>query len=84
VFTANNNPRALSPATLASLAGQIGGDGWGGFTHIEADPHRAVALARGLAGELGADGGGVVLATGSIYLIADLVRPAGAPRGATL
>ena len=24
VFTANTNPRALSPATLASLAGQVG------------------------------------------------------------
>jgi hypothetical protein len=46
-----------------------------------------VALACGLARELGAGGqgaaGGVVLATGSIYLIADLVRPAGSGRGAT-
>ena len=83
VFTANNNPRALSPATLASLAGQIGAPA---ATHVEADPHRAVALARRLAGELGGgtDAGGVVLATGSIYLVADLVRPAGAGRGSTL
>ncbi|HEV2774041.1 MAG TPA: cyanophycin synthetase [Solirubrobacteraceae bacterium] len=84
VFTANDNPRALSPATLASLAGQIGAPA---VTHVEADPHRAVALARGLARELGAGGqgaaGGVVLVTGSIYLIADLVRPAGSGRGAT-
>ncbi|MEA2143903.1 MAG: dihydrofolate synthase / folylpolyglutamate synthase [Solirubrobacteraceae bacterium] len=93
VFTANNNPRALSPATLASLAGQIVGGGWDGVTRVEADPHRAVALARRLAAELGdaaaaagAGGtpGGVVLATGSIYLVADLVRPAGAGRGSTL
>ena len=48
VFTANNNPRALSPATLASLAGQIGAGGWDG-ARVEADPHRAVALARRLA-----------------------------------
>jgi dihydrofolate synthase/folylpolyglutamate synthase len=38
-----------------------------------------VALARELAGP-----GGVVLATGSIYLVADLLRPAGADRGSTL
>jgi dihydrofolate synthase/folylpolyglutamate synthase len=81
VFTANVNPRALSPATLASLAGQIGTPA---VTRVEADPHRAVALARGLARELDAGGGGVVLATGSIYLVADLVRPAGAGRGSTL
>ena len=83
VFTTNANPRALSPATLASLAGQVDGGGWDGISRVEADPHRAVALARELAGEV-ADGGaeaagagGVVLATGSIYLIADLVRPDG-------
>ena len=86
VFTANHNPRALSPATLASLAGQIGGGGWDGFTRVEADPHRAVALARTMAADSGAGGraGGVVLATGSIYLVADLVRPAGAGRGSML
>ena len=98
VFTANHNPRALSPATLASLAGQIGAPGgWDGVTRVEADPHRALALARRLAAEIGAHphaGGrgpgsgrprpGVVLATGSIYLIADLMRPAGAGRGSTL
>ncbi len=89
VFTANSNPRALSPATLASLAGQIGGGGWDGVARVQADPRRAVALARRLAVELagaGADppAGGVVLATGSIYLVADLVRPAGAGRGSAL
>jgi dihydrofolate synthase/folylpolyglutamate synthase len=76
VFTMNANPRALSPATLASLAGQVGAPS---TTRVEADPRRAVALARELAGA-----GGVVLATGSIYLIADLLRPAGAGRGSTL
>jgi dihydrofolate synthase/folylpolyglutamate synthase len=79
VFTANANPRALSPATLASLAGQVGGVGWDGVQRVEPEPHRALALARELAGA-----GGVVLATGSIYLIADLVRPAGAGRGSAL
>jgi dihydrofolate synthase/folylpolyglutamate synthase len=79
VFTANANPRALTPATLASLAGQVGGGGWDGWHRVEAEPHRALALARELAGA-----GGVVLATGSIYLIADLVRPAGAGRGSAL
>jgi dihydrofolate synthase/folylpolyglutamate synthase len=76
VFTANANPRALSPATLVSLAGQVGAPA---TMRVEADPRRAVALARALAGP-----GGVVLATGSIYLVADLLRPAGAGRGSTL
>ena len=76
VFTANANPRALSPATLASLAGQVGAPQ---ATRVEPDPRRAVALAGELAGP-----GGVVLATGSIYLIADLMRPAGAGRASTL
>ncbi len=76
VFTANANPRALSPATLASLAGQVGAPA---VTRVEGDPRRAVRLARELAGS-----DGVVLATGSIYLVADLLRPAGAGRGSTL
>lgn len=76
VFTANANPRALSPATLNSLAGQVGAPP---EIRVEADPRRAVALAEALAGP-----GGVVLATGSIYLIADLMRPEGAGRGSTL
>jgi dihydrofolate synthase / folylpolyglutamate synthase len=79
VFTANANPRALSPATLASLAGQVGASGWDGVTRVEADPRRAVALAGELAGA-----GGVVLATGSIYLVADLMRPHGSGRASTL
>ena len=76
VFTTSANPRALSPATLASLAGQLGAPA---ATRVERDPRRALAVARELAG---ADG--VVLATGSIYLIADLTRPACAGRGSTL
>jgi len=76
VFTTNANPRALSPATLGSLAGQVGAPP---VARVESDPGRAVALASELAGPQG-----VVLATGSIYLIADLVRPARAARASTL
>jgi dihydrofolate synthase/folylpolyglutamate synthase len=68
VCTGNANPRALPPATLASLAGQVGEL----ETHVERDPRAAVELARRLAGP-----DGVALATGSIYLIADLLRPEG-------
>jgi dihydrofolate synthase / folylpolyglutamate synthase len=76
VFTASANPRALSPATLASLAGQVGAPA---VMRLQADPRRALAAAREIAGP-----DGVVLATGSIYLVADLVRPAGSGRASTL
>ncbi len=77
VCTTNANPRALSPATLESLLGQLG---WAAEDRLgcEPDPRRALAVARELAGPDGA-----VLATGSIYLIADLLRD-GARPGATL
>ncbi len=75
VCTACTSPRALPAATLASLAGQIGG----ASTSVVAGPHRALAHARELAGEEG-----VVLATGSIYLIADLMRAEDAPGGSRL
>jgi dihydrofolate synthase / folylpolyglutamate synthase len=78
VFCRIANPRGLSPATLASLAGQLGGARGGGI-HTERDVHAAVELARELA-----EDDGVVLVTGSIYLLADLLRPAGAGRGASL
>jgi dihydrofolate synthase/folylpolyglutamate synthase len=65
VFTRCANPRALSPATLESLADQLDGP----EAEIVADPLAALDRARGLAGAAGA-----VVATGSIYLIADLVR----------
>ncbi|HEV2814231.1 MAG TPA: folylpolyglutamate synthase/dihydrofolate synthase family protein [Solirubrobacteraceae bacterium] len=73
VCTSNANPRALSPATLASLTAQLGGACSEMDPIVEPDPHRALALAQDLAGPEGA-----VLATGSIYLIADLARPRGA------
>jgi dihydrofolate synthase/folylpolyglutamate synthase len=75
VFVRIDNPRALSPATLVSLARQLD---HGATAHTERDVHAGIALARELAGP-----GGVVLATGSIYLLADLLRPAGT-RGSAL
>jgi len=71
VFTRSRNPRSLPPATLASLCEQLGGLG-AGASELEGDPRRALARARERAGA-----GGVVLATGSIYLVADLLAPAG-------
>lgn len=65
IYTRSSNPRSLSPATLGSLAEKLGGPP----AETVADPRAAVARARELAGPEGA-----VLATGSIYLIADLVR----------
>jgi dihydrofolate synthase/folylpolyglutamate synthase len=77
VCTTNANPRALPPATLQSLARQLGFEA----VSTERDPRAALAAARGIASHPPTDG--AVLATGSIYLIADLLRPVGA-RGATL
>ena len=74
VFCRIANPRALSPATLASLARQVGGVG-ADRVHTERDA-RDGGRARARAGRRD----GVVLATGSIYLLADLLRPAGAGR----
>ncbi len=75
VLTSSQNPRALPPPTLASLAEQLGGPP----AEIVPRPGAALERARELAGP-----GGVVLATGSIYLIADLVRPAAAGRASML
>ncbi|MBV9604483.1 MAG: hypothetical protein JO027_05230 [Solirubrobacterales bacterium] len=75
VLTASQNPRALPPPTLQSLAGQLGGPP----SEVIRDPHTALERAREIAG---ADG--LVLATGSIYLVADLLRPAGAGRASML
>ncbi len=78
VCTSNANPRALSPATLAFLADQATGI----QAHLHPDPRAALASARDLARRT--DPEGVVLATGSIYLIADLKRPRGTRRASTL
>jgi dihydrofolate synthase / folylpolyglutamate synthase len=74
VCTAAPNPRALPPATLASLAQQLGAE-----AEIVPAPHAALARARELAGPDGA-----VIATGSIYLVAELVSEPGSRRASAL
>jgi dihydrofolate synthase/folylpolyglutamate synthase len=78
VVTASANRRALPPATLASLASQIGGVAEEDI-EIVGDPHDAVARAQALAGP-----GGAVVATGSIYLVADLLSPRGRRKASAL
>jgi dihydrofolate synthase / folylpolyglutamate synthase len=68
VFTRTSNPRALPPGTLAHLAERPDAVTVG-------NPKAALERAKQLAGPDGA-----VLATGSIYLIADLVRAPGVAR----
>jgi dihydrofolate synthase/folylpolyglutamate synthase len=75
VFTRAPSPRALPPATLADLASKVGGI----RSEIELDPRRAVERARELAGE-----SGTVLATGSIYLVAELLSAPGQRRASAL
>jgi dihydrofolate synthase / folylpolyglutamate synthase len=75
LFTRPANPRALSPATLTTLAEKLGGPP----AETVAAPRAALARARELAGP-----GGVVLAPGSIYLVADLVREDAGARASTL
>jgi dihydrofolate synthase/folylpolyglutamate synthase len=75
VCTRAANPRALPPATLASLARQHGDIPELSVVH---EPRAALAAARAAAGP-----GGAVVVTGSLYLLADLLRPAGA-RGSAL
>jgi dihydrofolate synthase/folylpolyglutamate synthase len=74
VCTAAPSPRALSPATLASLVEQLGAS-----AEIVPSPRAAVARAQELAGPDGA-----VIATGSIYLIAELVSAPGQRKASAL
>jgi dihydrofolate synthase/folylpolyglutamate synthase len=67
-FTAPPSQRALSPATLQSLAGQLGFE----QSACESQPVKALAAARDWARERGA----AVLATGSVYLVGDLLAHA--------
>ena len=64
VLTSSQNPRALPPGTLQSLTRQLHGPA----SEIVSEPAAAVARARELAGR-----DGVVVVTGSIYLIADML-----------
>jgi dihydrofolate synthase/folylpolyglutamate synthase len=75
VLTSSQNPRALPPPTLQSLASQLDGPP----SEVVRDPREAVRRARELAGP-----SGMVVATGSIYLVADLLAPAGRQRASML
>jgi dihydrofolate synthase / folylpolyglutamate synthase len=66
-FTAPPSSRALSPAALQSLARQLGFDA----VACEPEPGRALTQARRWARERG--DGAAVLATGSVYLVGDLL-----------
>jgi dihydrofolate synthase/folylpolyglutamate synthase len=68
VFCSSHNPRVLPPPTLSSLVDQLAP----AITihhEIVRAPHAALRRARELAGH-----DGVVIATGSLYLISDLVH----------
>ncbi|HEX3511400.1 MAG TPA: Mur ligase family protein [Solirubrobacteraceae bacterium] len=73
-FTAPPSSRALYPAALQSLARQQG------FESVTLDPRPASALAAARA--WAAEHGGTVLATGSVYLVGDLLRVATLEPGA--
>jgi dihydrofolate synthase / folylpolyglutamate synthase len=75
VFTRSANPRSLSPGTLTSLWERLGG----APAETVPDARAALAHAREKAGPDGA-----VVASGSIYLIADLVRDNPAERASAL
>jgi dihydrofolate synthase/folylpolyglutamate synthase len=64
-FTAPPSSRALSPAALQSLARQLG------FEAVACDPEPVRALAEARRWAL--QRGGAVLATGSVYLVGDLL-----------
>jgi dihydrofolate synthase/folylpolyglutamate synthase len=75
ICTNSHNPRALPPPTLESLARQLEGPP----TEIVRGAGAALARAQALAGR-----GGVVLATGSIYLVADLLGAEALEHASTL
>jgi dihydrofolate synthase / folylpolyglutamate synthase len=76
VVTRCSNPRAAGADELAGLVDRLEGSP---EVEVVGEPAAALERARALAGERGA-----VLATGSIYLIADLVRETGDTRVSTL
>lgn len=69
-FTAPPSQRALSPATLLSLAGQLG------FKQAACEPQPVAALGAAQSWARTRPGGSAVLATGSIYLVGDLLAHA--------
>jgi dihydrofolate synthase / folylpolyglutamate synthase len=75
VFTNTQNARALPAGTLQSLTRQLAGPP----SEIVLGPRTALARARELAGP-----GGVVIAAGSLYLIADLLAAGPRERASSL
>lgn len=69
-FTAPPSQRALSPAALASLARQLG------FEQTVCEPRPARALAAAQSWARAREGRAAVLATGSVYLVGDLLAHA--------
>jgi dihydrofolate synthase / folylpolyglutamate synthase len=67
-FTAPPSSRALSPAALESLARQLG------FDTVVCEPEPARALAEAQRWARGRGAGAAVLATGSVYLVGDLLE----------
>jgi len=74
-FTAPPSPRALPPATLQSLASQLGFSD----TSCEPEPARALCLASAWAAQQTTGRPAMVLATGSVYLIGALMHEIGSP-----
>ena len=75
VLTTATHPRAVAAHDLLALCKAVGA----GPATVVDQPHAAIARARESAGA-----GGVALATGSLYLLADLRRPVGSEGGSTL
>jgi dihydrofolate synthase/folylpolyglutamate synthase len=69
-FTAPPSQRALSPATLLSLARQLG------FEQAKSVPQPAQALAAAQSWAQARERGAAVLVTGSVYLVGDLLAHA--------
>jgi dihydrofolate synthase/folylpolyglutamate synthase len=69
-FTAPPSQRALPPATLASLARQLG------FERASCESQPANALTAAQSWARAQESGGAVLATGSVYLVGDLLAHA--------
>jgi dihydrofolate synthase / folylpolyglutamate synthase len=75
-FTAPPSSRALSPAALESLARQLG------FAAVHCEPRPSLALEQARAWAHARGGSAAVLATGSVYLVGELLareRAADAP-----
>jgi dihydrofolate synthase/folylpolyglutamate synthase len=75
VLTHATHPRAVTASDLQAICAELGGPP----AEVVEEPHAALERARELAGP-----GGVALATGSLYLLADLRRPPGAARRSIL